>query len=195
MVALTGQASAVVPAAIARAFWHDLDLVAARPQAASGGGQSEQPRQAGRGSPPAPEGQPAQQNPPDGQNPPADQPPATPSFRTGIDFVRVDVIASDRNGNTIADLKQTRFRGHRGRQAAERRDLQAHQARRRRDAGGRWPAAADPQRRRRSCGSRERRRAAVRGLSRRLSRQGGHEPVGARARSRGGSKRSSGRRT
>src|SRR5580765_962604 len=109
LVALTGHASAVVPAAIARAFWHDLDLAAAGPQAASGGGQGGQSRQAGRGSPPAPEGQPAQQNPPDGQNPPAEQPPATPLFRTGIDFVRVDVIASDRNGNAITDLKQTDF--------------------------------------------------------------------------------------
>jgi VWFA-related protein len=42
--------------------------------------------------PPAPPGQPAQ-----------------PVFRTGINFVRVDVIVSDRNGTSVADLKQTDF--------------------------------------------------------------------------------------
>src|SRR2546428_3750036 len=49
--------------------------------------------------------QPAQQPPP-----PADQPQTPPPvFRTGINFVRVDVIVSDKNGNAIADLKQTDF--------------------------------------------------------------------------------------
>jgi VWFA-related protein len=32
-----------------------------------------------------------------------------PTFRTGIDFVRVDVIVSDKAGNTVADLKPTDF--------------------------------------------------------------------------------------
>ena len=53
-------------------------------------------------------GQPPPAQPPDGQDPPADQTP-NPVFRTGIDFVRVDVIVSDRNGNPIADLKQADF--------------------------------------------------------------------------------------
>ena len=39
--------------------------------------------------------------------PPADQQP--PVFRTGINFVRVDVIVSDKNGNPVADLKQDDF--------------------------------------------------------------------------------------
>jgi VWFA-related protein len=45
------------------------------------------------------------------QQPPADQPqnPQPPVFRTGINFVRVDVIVSDKNGNTVADLKQSDF--------------------------------------------------------------------------------------
>src|ERR671913_2159366 len=54
-------------------------------------------------------GQQQQQPPP----PPAEQQPATPpsqpTFRTGINFVRVDVIVSDKSGNPVADLKQTDF--------------------------------------------------------------------------------------
>ena len=113
MVALTGHASDVAPAAIARGLWRNFVL--ANAHAASGGGQNGQSRQAARGNSPAQDGQPAAQNPPatqnppDGQNPPADQSPANPLFRTGIDFVRVDVIVSDRNGNAIADLKQSDF--------------------------------------------------------------------------------------
>ena len=30
-------------------------------------------------------------------------------FRAGINFVRVDVIVSDKTGNPVADLKQTDF--------------------------------------------------------------------------------------
>jgi VWFA-related protein len=41
-----------------------------------------------------------------GQN---DQPPAQPVFRAGINYVRVDVIVSDKNGANVADLKQTDF--------------------------------------------------------------------------------------
>jgi VWFA-related protein len=37
------------------------------------------------------------------------QPPDQPIFRTGINFVRVDVIVSDRNGASVADLKQSDF--------------------------------------------------------------------------------------
>jgi VWFA-related protein len=45
------------------------------------------------------------------QQPPADQPqnPPAPVFRAGINFVRVDVIVSDKNGTTVADLKQSDF--------------------------------------------------------------------------------------
>jgi VWFA-related protein len=54
----------------------------------------------------------AQQTKPDAQQP-ADPPPAqtaqAPVFRTGINFVRVDVIVSDKSGNNVADLKATDF--------------------------------------------------------------------------------------
>jgi VWFA-related protein len=58
--------------------------------------------------------QPAQAQPPaQGQQPPQEQPPPSdpqqPVFRTGINFVRVDVIISDRNGNQIADLQPADF--------------------------------------------------------------------------------------
>ena len=71
---------------------------------------------------------PAQQPPPQqppAQQPPAQQPPATtpapttaqqqdqqppPRIRTGINYVRVDAIVSDRQGNPILDLKQDEFR-------------------------------------------------------------------------------------
>jgi VWFA-related protein len=47
----------------------------------------------------------------DGQKDQKDQqPPAgSPVFRTGINYVRVDVIVSDKNGTNVADLKQTDF--------------------------------------------------------------------------------------
>jgi VWFA-related protein len=54
--------------------------------------------------------QPAAQQP--AQQPPAEQPqtPAQqPTFRTGINFVRVDVIVSDKKGAPVADLKATDF--------------------------------------------------------------------------------------
>src|SRR5437773_8498630 len=64
-------------------------------------------QQAGQAAPPADRG---------GAQQPTTQPPAAdqqgtqpPQFRAGINFVRVDVIASDKNGNAIADLKQTDF--------------------------------------------------------------------------------------
>src|SRR5215831_19699192 len=37
------------------------------------------------------------------------QPAAPPVFRTGINYVRVDVIVSDKNGTNVADLKQSDF--------------------------------------------------------------------------------------
>jgi len=48
------------------------------------------------------------QAPADPQRPPADQT-QQPVFKTGINFVRVDVIVTDRNGNTVSDLKDTDF--------------------------------------------------------------------------------------
>jgi VWFA-related protein len=58
--------------------------------------------------------QPAQGQPPaQGQQPPPEQPPPSdpqqPVFRAGINFVRVDVIITDRNGNQIADLQPADF--------------------------------------------------------------------------------------
>src|SRR5881396_2569387 len=56
-------------------------------------------------------GQPPQQPPsqqPPGQQQPAYQP-QPPIFRTGINFVRVDVIISDKAGNPIADLQPADF--------------------------------------------------------------------------------------
>jgi len=50
---------------------------------------------------------PAQQTPP--QQPPPADPAQPPVFRTGINFVRVDVIISDKAGNPIADLSQADF--------------------------------------------------------------------------------------
>jgi VWFA-related protein len=51
---------------------------------------------------------PAQQPP--AQQPPADQPQPPPVFRTGINFVRVDVIVTEnRNGVPIADLQASDF--------------------------------------------------------------------------------------
>src|SRR5438034_8877453 len=50
----------------------------------------------------------AQQQPP--QQPQPTPPPGQPPvFRTGINFVRVDVIISDKQGNAVADLQQGDF--------------------------------------------------------------------------------------
>ncbi|HEY2905471.1 MAG TPA: VWA domain-containing protein, partial [Vicinamibacterales bacterium] len=46
-----------------------------------------------------------QQQPP----PTSDQPQPPPTFRTGINFVRVDVIITDKNGNALADLQPGDF--------------------------------------------------------------------------------------
>jgi hypothetical protein len=52
--------------------------------------------------------QPAAQQPP--QTPPDQPPPQQPPvFRTGISFVRVDAIVTDKQGNPVVDLKQTDF--------------------------------------------------------------------------------------
>src|SRR5436190_794269 len=52
--------------------------------------------------------QPAQQTPAQQPPPATDQQPP-PVFRTGINFVRVDVIITDKNGNQIADLQPGDF--------------------------------------------------------------------------------------
>ncbi len=48
------------------------------------------------------------QNPPPGQQPPAGQT-QPPVFRAGVNFVRVDVIVTDRKGAIVTDLKQEEF--------------------------------------------------------------------------------------
>jgi VWFA-related protein len=53
--------------------------------------------------------QPPPSQPPGAQPPPAPRPTQQPTFRTGINFVRVDVIASDRDGKPVTDLKQADF--------------------------------------------------------------------------------------
>src|SRR5712691_9912131 len=53
--------------------------------------------------PSTPPAQPAAQQPPPD---PATQPPV---FRAGINYVRVDVIISDKNGNPVADLQAADF--------------------------------------------------------------------------------------
>jgi VWFA-related protein len=55
-----------------------------------------------------------QQTPPPGQSPPQQQPqtppqPQQPTFRVGVNFVRVDVIVTDQQGNAVPDLTQNDF--------------------------------------------------------------------------------------
>lgn len=69
-----------------------LGLLGAAPDARQGGVQSSQP--------------PSQQNPP--QNPQQD-PQQPPVIRTGINFVRVDVIVTDNKGEAVLDLKPEDF--------------------------------------------------------------------------------------
>ncbi len=72
--------------------------------------------------PSARQAQPSAQQPPPAQQPPATTSPAPPSqakeqdqqppprIRTGINYVRVDAIVSDRQGNPVLDLKQEEFK-------------------------------------------------------------------------------------
>ena len=65
-------------------------------------GDAQQPQQ-------QPQQQPAQ---PPGQPPPSDQPPAgqqPPVFRAGINFVRVDVIVTDKTGAAVTNLEPNDF--------------------------------------------------------------------------------------
>ena len=72
--------------------------VYARPAA-----QTPQPQQ-GATSAPA-----AQSPAPTSAQQPAEPPGGTPTFRTDINFVRVDVIVADKQGNAVSDLKQQDF--------------------------------------------------------------------------------------
>src|SRR5581483_9600334 len=49
------------------------------------------------------------QDPAAQQTPPATGPDGQPLFRSGINFVRVDVIVSDKNGNPVTNLKPEDF--------------------------------------------------------------------------------------
>jgi VWFA-related protein len=53
--------------------------------------------------------QPSQPQQPPPQKDQQQQPPAPPTFRTGINYVRVDVIVSDKTGKPVDDLKPTDF--------------------------------------------------------------------------------------
>ncbi len=72
-------------------------------------GDARQQAQGAASQPPAQQpGQPAPPQQPPPQQPLPDQP-QPPVFRTGINFVRVDVIITDRNGNAVADLQPGDF--------------------------------------------------------------------------------------
>ena len=64
------------------------------------------PEQQASPPPPTPA---AQQPPAPPEQPPGDQPPARPTFRSGIDFVRVDVIVTNKKGEPVVDLKREEF--------------------------------------------------------------------------------------
>jgi VWFA-related protein len=74
------------------------------------GGQTQQQPAGGQAQQPA-TGQPQQPATGQPQQPsaPATGPDGQPVFRTGINFVRVDVIVSDRAGNAVGDLKPEDF--------------------------------------------------------------------------------------
>ena len=76
----------------------------------AGGLHGQQPQSPPTQNPPA-EQKPPQQQPPAEQKPPATQQDAQkqPTFKSSINFVRVDVIISDNKGNPVLDLKQEEF--------------------------------------------------------------------------------------
>jgi len=77
----------------------------ARPSAQA---QPQQPQPTQQTPPPAtPAGQGSGATP--AQPPAQPQPAAAPTFRTDINFVRVDVIVSDKQGNPVSDLRQQDF--------------------------------------------------------------------------------------
>ena len=111
---------------------------------------------------------PQQQTPPD---------PQQPVFRTGINFVRVDVIITDKNGNQIADLQAADFDVIEDGKPQKIETFKLIKldggVSRRDERAGR----ADPHRLRRGIGGGARRRPAVRDFPRRLSRAPRREHV------------------
>src|SRR5919202_1540651 len=71
------------------------------------------PQPPGQGQPqqtqPPPQTQQSTQGQPANQQPPGATDPQQPVFRAGINFVRVDVIITDKNGNQIGDLQPSDF--------------------------------------------------------------------------------------
>ena len=67
------------------------------------------PQQQPPATPPATAPPPAQSQPPS-QPQQQDQQPPPPRIRSGINYVRVDAIVTDRQGNPVTDLKQEEFR-------------------------------------------------------------------------------------
>ena len=125
--------------------------------------------------------QPQQQPPAASSRRRTDPPPAARSSAPASTSSASTSSSPTSNGNPVARPEADRLRGHRGRQAAEDRDLQAGQARRRRDADAPMDRRAqirtdDDE----EIGSGARRRPAVRDLPRRLPRAARREPVGAR---------------
>ncbi len=92
-------------------------LVGAAAQQSSAPPAQPRPAQGGAAAPTAPATPPqggagaAQQPAPRGTQPPQDPnaPPTQPTFRTDINFVRVDAIVSDRQGRPVADLRPEDF--------------------------------------------------------------------------------------
>ncbi len=122
-----------------------------------------------RGDAQQPQQQPAQ---PPSQTPPGDQPPAgqpPPVFRAGINFVRVDVIVTDKTGAAVTNLEATDFEITEEGKPQQIETFKFDPARWRPDARSRRPAASDSHGLRRRVGGGPRRRAAVRGVPRRLS--------------------------
>ncbi len=76
--------------------------------AAAAGPRAQQPAGSPPGSSP-PKGTPDQPNAAQQGTPPAEQPMPKPTFRTGINFVRVDVIVTDKKGEPVLDLQPGDF--------------------------------------------------------------------------------------
>src|SRR5437867_11875468 len=49
------------------------------------------------------------QNPPNQANQPPPPPPQGPTFRVRVDYVEVDIVVTDRQGNLVRDLKKEDF--------------------------------------------------------------------------------------
>jgi VWFA-related protein len=78
------------------------------PQAPPLAEQPQQPRQPQQRQPPQPQA-PAAPDAAAQQSPPAGDQPPRPTFRAGINFVRVDVIVTDKNGQSVGDLEPPDF--------------------------------------------------------------------------------------